>query len=106
MWNLFRGRSEPSPGLEWTTSGFDDSNWERAREGFGYDFDPDIAPPLPLAWLLADTGLNDMYGRYSTVYLRKQFEVANPDRLQSLELALDYEPELDTTMIGLNWAPW
>jgi hypothetical protein len=34
VWRFFPGRGEPSPGLEWTAYGFEDSAWEEGPSGF------------------------------------------------------------------------
>jgi hypothetical protein len=80
-WSFWRGRSgEPSSGtLAWTLEGFDDDLWESGPSGFGYD-DGDDA-----------TVLGDMEGSYTSVYIRRAFEVADPDALGSLELTIDWD---------------
>ena len=62
-WKYFEGRSEPSTGLEWTRAAFDDSDWKEGASGFGYGDDDDR------------TVLSGMRGYYSTLYLRKSFEI-------------------------------
>jgi WD40 repeat protein/serine/threonine protein kinase len=74
-WRFFRGRREPSPGLEWTALEFDDSGWESGASGFGYGDDDDA------------TILEDMQGAYTTLYIRRRFHLAEPSLYRSFELA-------------------
>jgi hypothetical protein len=75
-WRFFRGRSEPSPALEWTARAFDDSAWETGPSGFGYG-DADDA-----------TLLDDMRGSYTTVYVRKLFSIPDPSRYRRFLLSV------------------
>ena len=93
-WRLFRGHQEPSPGLEWSTLGFDDSEWDADEAGFGYDVNASSQEGL---LSLVNTELNGMRDDgvnqtpYSSLYIRKPFQVADPDGLRSLVLAIDYD---------------
>lgn len=71
-WRFFRGTTEPSP--EWQSLAFDDSSWESGLL------------PLGVGAGSPETVLADMPGGYSTVYLRRAFNV--PDRLAVTQLAL------------------
>ena len=73
-WKYFEGRSEPSKALEWTRAAFDDSDWKEGASGFGYGDDDDR------------TVLTDMRGNYSTLYLRKSFEIEAPESYGSILL--------------------
>ncbi|HVR75630.1 MAG TPA: hypothetical protein VMT52_14945, partial [Planctomycetota bacterium] len=75
-WRFFRGRSEPSPGMEWTDPSFDDSSWEEGPSGFGYG-DADDA-----------TILSDMKDTYTTVYVRHVFTPADPFRFEGFVLSV------------------
>ncbi|MGQ9589532.1 MAG: fibronectin type III domain-containing protein [Planctomycetota bacterium] len=80
VWKFFRGRSEPSGGtLAWTAVDFDDSAWESGPSGIGYG-DGDDA-----------TVLSDMQGSYSTVYLRRAFQVQDPTGIAALEFTIDVD---------------
>ena len=79
-WAYWRGTSHPSDGdLSWTTLEFDDSAWQRGASGFGYG-DGDDA-----------TVLNDMENRYGTVFVRRTFPIDDPERLEMLDLVIDYD---------------
>ena len=68
--------SLPLAALDWTRLEYDDGAWETGAAGFGYG-DGDDA-----------TVLIDMEDRYSSVYLRKRFEVADPARAAALRLCV------------------
>ena len=73
-WHYFKGFSEPP--ADWRDLGFDDSGWAEDNAGFGYG-DGDDA-----------TFLDDMQFGYTTVYLRREFEIADPSRVSSLQLEI------------------
>jgi WD40 repeat protein/serine/threonine protein kinase len=75
-WRYFPGRSEPSPGLEWTAVAFDDSAWPSGPSGFGFADDDDA------------TVLADMEGVYTTLYLRRAFEVPDGQDIERWILSL------------------
>ncbi|MGQ9591114.1 MAG: CotH kinase family protein [Planctomycetota bacterium] len=80
VWKFFRGLRAPSdPPGAWTSRAFDDSMWEEGPTGIGYG-DGDDA-----------TVLSDMHNRYTTVFARKSFDVADPEVVQSLILSVDYD---------------
>ncbi|MEM7235083.1 MAG: ThuA domain-containing protein [Planctomycetota bacterium] len=62
-WRYFPGTRQPAPGTTWTVSGFDDSDWETGRSGFGYGDGDD------------NTVLNDMQGSYVSVFVRHGFQL-------------------------------
>lgn len=63
-WNYFKGTAEPSVTIgEWRTVAFDDSGWLTGQTSLGYGDDDD------------NTTLSDMKNNYSSVYLRKSFEL-------------------------------
>ncbi|MDP8243967.1 MAG: CotH kinase family protein [Candidatus Hinthialibacter antarcticus] len=75
----FKGTSDPSPGLEWTQPEFDDSQWRASNGGYGYgnvDF--------------VSTQLDDMRDSYTTVYIRRAFNVQDVDELETLLLYTFY----------------
>jgi hypothetical protein len=89
-WKYFEGTAEPSGGtLDWAKSSFDDSEWASGPEGFGYERDPER--PTDSVVPLLGTPLQEMEGNYSTVYLRKNFSVADASLINSMILEVDYD---------------
>ena len=78
-WRYWKGTTQPSPGITWTTNGFNDASWLDGPSGFGYG-DSDDA-----------TTLSDMQNSYVSVFTRKLFQVANPASVTNLTLAVDYD---------------
>jgi len=81
QWKYFKGTREPSStqGSPWRQIDFDDSNWLSGNTPIGY------------GETFIVTNLSDMRGGYSTVYLRKQFEVADIDAIGNLVLEAMYD---------------
>ena len=73
-WRYLKGRAEPP--ASWTSAAFDDGAWDSGPSGFGYD-DGDDA-----------TVLTDMRGGYTSLYIRKTFQLADPSRVESLVLGM------------------
>jgi hypothetical protein len=65
-----KGPAEPSsPSSAWRTLGFNDSTWALGRTPFYYDTGSDYT---------GNTLLNDMRNQYTTVFLRRTFNVSDP----------------------------
>lgn len=78
-WRYFKGTGEAStPASAWREVDFDDSGWPSGRSGFGFGGGDDA------------THLGDMYGRYTSVFARRKFTVADPASVQWLVLRVDY----------------
>ncbi len=79
-WRYFRGLRDPSPALEWTALDFVDhgaaEGWGEGKSGFGYG-DGDDA-----------TVLDDMQGKYTTVYIRRSFDLPDPGKIGRLVLSV------------------
>jgi lamin tail-like protein/CotH protein len=89
QWNYFKGIEEPSEEVgAWREADFDDATWLAGQTaiGFGEGF---IA-----------TNLSDMRGNYSTVYLRKSFDVAGVSTLDGLILELKYDDGINVWVNG------
>ncbi len=77
-WRYFKGTQEPSAQTgAWRQLAFDDSSWPQGTAPVGYDSNLSMGTPL-----------NDMRHNYSTIYLRKEFDVTNPSQFQSLRFAI------------------
>ncbi len=75
-WEFYRGRNAPSsPSTAWRQPDFAPNTWESGTLPIGYD------PSLRLG-----TRLDDMRGEYTSVYLRRTFNVSDPDTFNSIEL--------------------
>ena len=75
-WRYLAGVAPPA---EWDEAGFDDSTWALGKAGFGYGDDDD------------NTVLGDMHKHYTTVCVRRVFEVADPDAFEKVMLAVRYD---------------
>lgn len=83
VWRYFKGTQEPSPGVltAWTELEFDDSSWLEGPSGFGYGGDCDPFGSL----------LDDMQNTYRSLYVRKLFNVDDPNAVSQLALTVDYD---------------
>ncbi|GEM_PF-1856562 len=90
LWRYRKGTSEPS--AIWKSPGFDDSNWLSGPSGFGYG-DGDDA-----------TVLSDMSGGYTSVYMRKRFNMDDPATRASLTLTVDFDDSFVAYLNGVEVA--
>ncbi|MDP8243181.1 MAG: lamin tail domain-containing protein [Candidatus Hinthialibacter antarcticus] len=91
-WNYFRGTTEPSePRNLWRALDFDDA-WRnrQAPIGYGEDF---IA-----------TELTDMRYNYTTIYMRKMFEVSNLDDIGELSAVVLFDDGFNMWINGVHVA--
>lgn len=80
-WRYFKGTQAPAvPATAWRQTNFSDAAWAAGALPIGYD------PALPLG-----TRLDDMNGGYTTLYLRRTFEVADPAQFDTLEARALYD---------------
>ncbi|MBI4602951.1 MAG: lamin tail domain-containing protein [Planctomycetes bacterium] len=92
-WRYLKGTAEPSGGTDdWSDPSFDDAAWLTGPTGIGYGDNDDA------------TVLADMQGSYSTAYMRRRFEVADPARVLSLALTVDYDDGLVAYLNGVEVA--
>ena len=77
-WDYLAGGKKPEA-LKWTTTSFDpkQANWAKGKAGFGYADDDD------------ETVLSDMLDKYTTVYIRKEFEISKSTDISRLALAIN-----------------
>ena len=79
-WNYYKGNDHPSGGdLEWTEVDFDESDWLNGKSPFRYGDGS------------GGTLLSDMPNKYTTVFFRKFFTVANPKDISELDFIIDYD---------------
>ncbi|MCL5282837.1 MAG: lamin tail domain-containing protein, partial [Planctomycetes bacterium] len=88
-WRYLKGTREPSPAQgAWRQLGFNDSGWLSGRSPIGYG-ETFIA-----------TNLADMRGSYTSIYLRKTFEVADLAAFDSLILEVQYDDGINLWING------
>lgn len=79
-WSYWKGTAAPPGGeLAWTAKEYAATGWLAGRTGIGYGYPGQ------------ETVLDDMRGRYTSVYARKVFDLEDPRALPSLEILIDYD---------------
>jgi len=93
-WKYFKGTREPSQtrGPLWRQVSFDDSSWLSGNTPIGYGES------------FIETNLSDMRGRYTTVYLRKKFEVTDLDTIENAVLETMYDDGINIWINGVHVA--
>ena len=89
-WRYFKGLVEPP--AAWKTLSFHDASWAHGPSGFGYG-DGDDA-----------TILDDMQDGYRAVYIRKLFDVPDPQTIGGLALSIDYDDAYVAYLNGVEIA--
>jgi hypothetical protein len=88
-WKYFKGTEEPSsPSTAWRNNGFNDSGWSSGAAPVGYDGN------LPMG-----TTLSDMRGFYTSIYMRRTFQVADPAAIGALSLGVMFD---DGVQVWIN----
>ena len=89
-WRIVPGTAEPStPSTAWRTLDFDDSLWTSRTLPVGYG-DGHVVSTL------------DMRNEYSTVYLRKEFSVSDPDQVPELAFRAQFDDGINVFINGQN----
>ena len=79
--------SDDSLGGDWTTQEFDDSGWDAAQMGIGYDENSTYVPEFG-----SNGNLGDAFNNVNTsVYIRVPFEVSDPSTITNLTLKMKYD---------------
>lgn len=86
QWRYFKGAAEPPAG--WRERAFDDAAWPTGHTPIGYGED------------FIATELADMQGAYTTIYLRRSFNVADPSGFDRLELEVHYDDGVNVWING------
>jgi hypothetical protein len=90
-WKYFKGTREPSARAgQWRIASFDDSAWLQGRTTVGYGES------------FINTALNDMQGSYSTIYLRKQFDLTDVNIIGSMNLEVIFDDGVNIWINGVN----
>lgn len=88
-WMYFKGTAEPSVGTgQWRQIGFPEAGWLTGQGTIGYGEG------------FLKTVLTDMRNLYSTVYLRKTFNVTNPATISGLVLKARYDDGFNAWING------
>jgi hypothetical protein len=77
-WAYLAGEHPPE-GAKWNELKFDIKGWKKGPAPFGYSYKE------------SRTVLDDMKGRYSTIYLRHEFNVEQADYIAELGLMINYD---------------
>ena len=91
-WRYFKGTEEPSAPGQWRQIGFSDLSWLLGNTAIGYG-EPFIV-----------TDISDMKGSYTTVYLRKTFDVIDPNAVGTLVLEVRYDDGFNAWINGTHVA--
>lgn len=83
-WKYHKGRSTPSSPGAWCQASFDDSTWASGRAPFGYG-DPPFGTPL------GDMLQQGDQSGYSTLYLRRRFDVPPGMAIRGATCRVDYD---------------
>ncbi|MGE3313293.1 MAG: lamin tail domain-containing protein, partial [Limisphaerales bacterium] len=80
-WRVFPGRVEPSPGdpAAWRSAPFPDDDWTVSNAPFWYGEAARFGG--------SGTELTGMQNSYSSIYLRREFQLSNPTAFSSFELS-------------------
>ena len=90
QWRYFKGTQEPSPTRDaWRQIGFDDGSWLIGGTPIGY------------GETFIVTELGDMRGKYTTIYLRKTFQVTDLNAIKSLRLEAKYDDGVNVWINGV-----
>ena len=79
VWRYFPGTEAPSPGFEWAQGDFDDHTWKEGKSGFGYGDGDD------------ETVLEDMRNKYTSLYIRRSFDAADPSAYEKVVLSVSVD---------------
>lgn len=88
-WLYLAGAHPPD---SWTGTEFDDSKWSKGKAGFGFGDRDD------------KTVLGNMKSKYTSVYLRKEFNVASAQDAEDLVLAVAYDDGFVAYLNGVEMA--
>ncbi len=89
-WKYFKGTQEPSsPVTKWRQLSFNDNGWLAGVTPIGYG-------PV------VTTELTDMRNGYTTVYLRKEFQINNPTDIETLRFSINYDEGFNLWINGTH----
>ncbi len=88
VWRYFKGGKNPKS--KWNRISFDDSGWHSGPSGFGYGDSNN------------NTVLDDMQGKYTSVCVRREFTVDNPDAITRMTLTIDSDGAFIAYLNGIK----
>jgi len=92
-WRYFKGTAEPSnPRSAWRNLNFGDTSWLQGPAPIGYD-----EGGVPMA-----TDLPDMKNGYTSLYLRRKFNLSNPASFGGLRLEAMYDDGFNVWINGTH----
>ena len=90
-WRYFKGtREASSPRSDWRRTDFNDSAWVRGTAPIGYGEG------------FVSTLLSDMRGRYTSVFMRKTFDLSTPGEVGSLQLEAQFDDGFNVWINGVH----
>ncbi len=89
-WRYFKGTQEPPAG--WNSLSFDDSTWLSGPTPIGFENSSGYESQLA-------TNLDDMRGKYISVFARREFTIDDPAKVMALSFTMDYD---DGYVVYLN----
>ena len=92
IWRYRKGTSEPP--ASWLSEGFDDSAWLSGPTGIGYGDDDDRTVLEDMRFEEDNPGtpgIDEGQPGYASFYVRKEFNVADVDAVESLIFRLDFD---------------
>ncbi len=93
VWRYLKGTAEASaPAAAWRAVGFNDAGWPEGRTSLGYGEN------------FIQTSLDDMRGGYTSVCLRKRFQVEDPSQVGRLALAVQVDDGFNAWVNGVHVA--
>lgn len=81
-WRYFKGTQEPPAG--WNSISFDDSSWLSGPTPIGFENSSGYESQLA-------TNLDDMRGKYVSVFARREFTIDDPAKVMALTFTMDYD---------------
>ncbi len=85
-WSYLAGSHPSGSGIDWASPSYDITQWKIGKAGFGYS-DND------------DTTELDMQGKFTTLYIRREFDLPKNANLNKLGLSISYD---DAFILYLN----
>ncbi len=96
QWQYFKGQAEPSsPTTQWRQISFNDSGWLSGYTPIGYG----VTVNTELTDMRRINGAQD---GYSSVYLRKEFQITSPSDVETLRLTLGYDDGFNVWINGTH----